>query len=419
MITLPAIGVSLLTLASPVAASSYDHLKPSLFTIEVHSSQAAKSELGSGYLVAADGLVATNYHVVGSYINEPDRYSIRVRNGEVERPAQLVAFDLVNDLALLKVSGLAGRPLVLAERLPPTGAPIVAFGNPEALGLSLVHGVFNGFPEHGIVDRMLLSMPINSGMSGGPILDTSGRVVGTNVSTYVGSDSLSFGVPVAKLKTLLACAPVDLTKPALLDETRRQLEAFERVGVARLRDGFDRARSRPEITIGEARVRRFPALFQCWDNSRVDKKDGLTRSWLSCHLDFAPRIEGLGPVGSVQIILEHVRSAGRSYGFHAGLTQAAVAWNKVGAVPPGDDERFPPQCVAGRFAASQSVWKANTCATSYVKYPGLVDYELIALSASETHSAVLVVVRMAGFQREGFETVIRNVFDGIAPVVAR
>ncbi len=162
--------------------TSYERFKPSVFTIEVHSgNEGAKSTVGSGYLVSRDGLVATNYHVVGSYIDEPDRYSIRAISGTTTLPASLVAFDLVNDLAILKVPATKAPPLVLADAPPPLGSAIVSFGNPEDLGLSLINGVFNGSAAKGVVDRMLISMPLNSGMSGGPILDGRGQVVGTNV----------------------------------------------------------------------------------------------------------------------------------------------------------------------------------------------------------------------------------------------
>jgi serine protease Do len=398
----------------------YDRLKPSLFTIEVHSgNREAKSVLGSGYLVSADGHVVTNYHVVGSYIDEPDRFSIRVRNGAGEHPARLLGFDLVNDLALLEVSGLAGRPLVLADGPPPPGTPIVAFGNPEGLGLSLIEGVFNGFAEKGVVDRMLLSMPLNSGMSGGPILNEASQVIGTNVSIMRESNSLSFGVPVTRLRDLLARPPLATTKQALLEETRRQLRDLEKATAARLSDGFGRSLDKTEVAIGGARSRRPPALFECWDGSKVNAKEGITDSWLRCNLQFTPNVEGLGEVASMQLILQHRLSEKSAYGFYAALEQQATGWSRASSVSPGDDVRTPPQCVAGRFTVSGSVWKANTCVTGYVKHAGFADYELIAVSVSEPRSAVLVYLQMGGFRQESFEALARKVLEGIQPVVGR
>jgi hypothetical protein len=394
----------------------YAQVEPSLVTVEVHSgNQGAKSSLGSGYFVSA-GHVVTNYHVVGSYIEAPGRYSIRVRNAGGAHPARLLCFDLVNDLALIEVSKLHGPPLALGE-LPPLGAPIVAFGNPEGLGLSLVNGVFNGLAEKGVVDRMLLSMPLNAGMSGGPILDRNGRVAGTNVSIMRGSDSLSFGVPVAKVRALLARRPVELTEAALRRETGRQLDELEKETTARLLAAFAKSADDPKVVVGGARSHRPPDLFQCWDGSQVHANEGVTDTWHNCNLQFTPAIEDLGAVGWMQIWLQHSVSKHSSYGFYGMLEGRARGWGKVEAVSATDEIRTSPRCVAGRVRASGSVWKASTCVTGYAKHPGFADYELTAVALSEARESVAVQVQMSGFRQGSFEALVRTVLDGIQPVV--
>jgi hypothetical protein len=392
----------------------YGRLEPSVFTIEVHSgNDAAKSTVGSGYAVSRDGLVATNYHVVGDYIDEPERHSIRAIGASGPQPARLVAFDLVNDLALLRVEGPGAKPLPLADGPPRPGAPVVAFGNPEGLGLSLVNGVFNGLAAKGVVDRMLLSMPLNSGMSGGPILDRSGRVVGTNVSTMRGADSLSFGVPVAKLHALLGRPQVLLTKAALLAETSRQLRAFEAATSARLLGAFDAQRKAPPVAIGRARSRRPPEIMECWDGSREYASEGVTDSWYRCDLQFTPKVEGLGPVGSLQVALHHRRAAWSSYGFYGTVRRLAASWTRVPAVAQTDDVRRPPSCVSSRFALAGTVWKANTCVVGYAKHEGLADYELIAVSVSQARESVVLYLQASGLREESFESIARRVLEGV------
>jgi hypothetical protein len=400
----------------PAGERTYDRLKPSLFTIEVHSgNQGAKSSLGSGYLVSDGGHVVTNYHVVGSYIEEPDRYSIRVRNAAGELPARLLRFDLVNDLALLEVDGVEAPPLPLAETLPPPGAAIVAFGNPQGLGLSLIEGIFNGFAEKGLVDRMLLSMPLNSGMSGGPILNESGEVIGTNVSIMWLSNSLSFGVPVTKVRPLLNAAPLEATKPALLEETRRQLRELETDTVARLEAGFDGDEEQPQVAIGGARSRRPPDVFECWDDSDVHEKEGITRSWHQCNLQFTPTIEGVGPVASVELFVQHTQSQRSAYGFYGTLGHQAAGRSGVMPVAPDDEVRSSPHCVAGRVSFTSSVWKINTCVHAYVEHPGFSDLELLAVSVSKPREAVLVSLKMQGFRLESFEALTRRFLEGVQP----
>ncbi len=413
-----AILSTILALQGAPGESRYGQVEPSLVTVEVHSGNpGAKSTLGSGYLVSTSGHVVTNYHVVGSYIEAPDRYSIRVRKGSGARPARLRCFDLVNDLALLEVPGIEGQPLVLAAALPPLGAPIVAFGNPQGLGLSLVNGVFNGLAEKGFIDRMLLSMPLNSGMSGGPIVDEDGSVVGTNVSTMRGSDSLSFGVPVSKLRDLLAQQPVELTEKALAGETGRQLRELEEATAAKLLDAFERSKDEAKIVIGGARSRRPPDLYQCWDGSQVHSKEGITDSWYTCNLQFTPAIEDLGLVGWMQVSVQHSVSKESSFGFYDAIGRRAQGRSTVAAVSATDELRTSPRCVAARFRASGSVWKANTCVTGYAKHPGFADYELIAVSLSEARSAVVVQLQMSGFRQASFEALARTVLEGIQPAV--
>jgi hypothetical protein len=418
------IAFLLLLLAPPLpearGESRYERFKPSVFTIEVHSgNQGAKSAAGSGYVVARDGLVATNYHVVGSYVDEPDRYSIRAVDGTATLPASLVSFDLVNDLAILRVAGTSAPPLALADSLPPPGAAIVAFGNPQGLGLSLINGVFNGLAARGVVDRMLVSMPLNPGMSGGPILDRRGRVVGTNVSVMREANSLSFGVPVAKLHALLRQPQVALTRAGLLEETRRQLRELEAATSARLLEALDRAGDAPAVLIGRARSRRLPELFECWDGSQEHAGEAVTDSWHHCDLQFSPTVERLGTVGAVQVILQQRRSERSSFGFYGAVQQQAASWASVSAVSPTDEVRRTPRCVASRFALAGTVWKANTCVTGYAKHPGLADYELVAASVSDARDAFLVYLEASGFRGESFEAVTRRVLEGITPVVRR
>src|SRR5262245_25639537 len=115
--------------------AAFQRFKESVFTVEVVPlAGETKSVLGSGWAVAA-GRIVTNYHVVGSYVRHPDRYGVRVNNGRQTFAAKLVAFDLVNDLALLEAP-VPAVPLRLAPDCGQPGAPLIAFGNPEGLGLS-------------------------------------------------------------------------------------------------------------------------------------------------------------------------------------------------------------------------------------------------------------------------------------------
>ncbi|HEU0105722.1 MAG TPA: serine protease [Vicinamibacteria bacterium] len=388
---------------SPASARIYERVKASVVTVEVHSgNREAKSALGSGYVVSAEGTVVTNYHVVESLLAEPERYELRVRTGAESLPATVRAFDLENDLAVLSVPSLRAAPLSMAPALPAPGSPIVALGNPHGLGLSLIEGIFNGLAAKGAVDRMLLSMPLNSGMSGGPILDAQGRIIGTNVSVLYLSNSLSFGVPAAKIPALLTAPPVVLERAALRKEVTRQLDALEASMVRRAvapytAPGEDTAR------VGGAETRRPPEVFECWDDIQVQEQQGMTKARFGCDLQFTPSIEDVGPVGMISLLVEHFRfTGGGRYGFYAHLEQHAPAHLEVQAQDPEGGTLSAPECVSDRVAAGAHVWKTSACVSALVEHPGFFNYDLVATTVTHPTVAAFVAVHMKGVRPASF-----------------
>jgi hypothetical protein len=190
-------------------------------------------------------------------------------------------------------------------------------------------------------------------MSGGPILDTQGRIIGTNVSVLYLSNSLSFGVPVAKVQPLLAAPPVALDRAALRKDVTRQLAALEESMVRRavapyVAPGEDTAR------VGGAETRRPPDVFECWDDIQVHEQQGMTKSRFGCDLQFTPSIEDLGPVGMISLLVEHFRFTGGRYGFYAHLASHAPAHLEVQAQDPEEGTLSAPECVSDRVAAGRA-----------------------------------------------------------------
>jgi serine protease Do len=402
----PLLGlVPLLALAAPAPAGGareavFERFKPSILTIEVHPLQGqARSVLGSGYVVGPGARIVTNYHVVASYIQHPGRYRLQVKSGSVATPATLLAFDLINDLALLEAP-VKAPPLKLAAATGSPGAPIIAFGNPEGLGLSLIEGVFNGFAEKGFVDRMLLSMPLNSGMSGGPILSASHEVVGTNVSVFWRSNSLSFGVPVAAVHALLKAPAVATTEEALRVEAGRQLAALEQRAVARAIKPFLEAVER--VPVGAAAMPRPPEAFECWNHTREEELEGISKTSYQCNLQFTPSLEDLGEVASIEVLVEHFVSRRSRYGFYGGLSSHAADHHGVEARAPGNGTMSPPRCRSDRVRSEHLVWKTTTCSYAYVRHPEMGYFAMAATSVSRPQEAVYLAVHGRGIGVDSF-----------------
>jgi len=140
-------------------------------------------QAGTGFAVSADGHLVTNRHVV-----ERCR-SIIVRDQGIERSANLVVEDPANDLAVLRVAGLASHAFASfsGRRRVEAGETAIAIGFPLsgilALEASVTVGNVSALAGIGNDARFLqITTPVQPGNSGGPVIDAKGQVVGMVVS---------------------------------------------------------------------------------------------------------------------------------------------------------------------------------------------------------------------------------------------
>ena len=153
---------------------------------------------GTGVVIAGDGYVLTNSHVV-----QGDRRAtlVRLQSGD-ELAAELVGDDPESDLAVLRVAGQKLTPLALHEsRRLRVGQLVVAIGNPLRFEGSVTLGVVSALERalpgpHGRLFEGLVQTDaaINPGNSGGPLLDASGAVVGINTAVIPHARGLGFAI---------------------------------------------------------------------------------------------------------------------------------------------------------------------------------------------------------------------------------
>jgi hypothetical protein len=240
-------------------------------------------------------------------------------------------------------------------------------------------------------------------MSGGPILDAQGRVIGTNVSVMYLSNSLSFGVPSSKAAPLIAAPPVALDRESLLREVTRQLAALESTMAHRAVETYVEPGG-DTVRVGGSTTRRPPGVFECWDDTEEHEKQGLTKSRLGCDLQFTPSIEEVGPVGTIGLLVEHFRSTRGRYGFYDHLQDHGAAHLEVQAQDPEGGVLTAPECVSDRVAAGAHVWKTNTCVSALVDHPGFFNYDLAATTVTHPHEAAYVAVHMKGVRPGSFRS---------------
>ncbi len=171
--------------------------------------------LGSGFLISSDGYVLTNDHVAGN----AKEITVTLTNGQ-QHKATLVGTDLISDIALLKidVKNLPAMKLGNSDDVI-VGEWVIAMGNPFGLfdindKPTVTVGVVSNTgvklqAEEGRVYRGMIQTDaaINSGNSGGPLLNALGEVIGVNAVIYTpnqGSIGLGFAIPINRVKSIVA-----------------------------------------------------------------------------------------------------------------------------------------------------------------------------------------------------------------------
>ncbi|MBV1931636.1 MAG: serine protease, partial [Porticoccaceae bacterium] len=190
--------------ANDTAKRLFDESAPMVFQVKViDKGSGNKSTIGSGFQIAPSGVIATNYHVVSKYVLDKEQHSIEVLDhNDMPVAASLINFDVVHDLALLQLKQAQEPSFTLSLEPLLQGTRIYSMGNPHDLGMTIIEGNYNGLVEGSRYQKYLFSGSLNGGMSGGPVLDSDGEIIGVNVSK--GGEQLSFLVPVTHLNNLMA-----------------------------------------------------------------------------------------------------------------------------------------------------------------------------------------------------------------------
>ncbi|HEX2293330.1 MAG TPA: trypsin-like peptidase domain-containing protein [Gaiellaceae bacterium] len=201
-------------------ATLYERVKDSV--VEIHARGGGSSPFespdspseatGSGFVIDEEGHIVTNQHVVG----ESDSVSVEFSDGS-EVDAEVVGTDPSTDIAVLDVDRASSQlePLQFAPAGSlAVGNAVVAIGSPFGLEGTLTTGVIsavgreiespNGFR---IENAVQTDAALNQGNSGGPVLDTQGRVVGVAAqirSNSGGSDGIGYAVPADTAKRIAA-----------------------------------------------------------------------------------------------------------------------------------------------------------------------------------------------------------------------
>ena len=190
------------------AQEIYQRVNPSVVTVMVQLDDSVS--VGTGVIFRADGYILTNYHVLAGGRD----CTVAMDTGRTYE-ARYVAGDERNDLAVLKVelTGLPAATFGDSDQLV-VGDKVYAIGNPLGVELrgTLTDGIVSAINRDVQVDGRTMTLvqtnaALNSGNSGGPLINACGQVVGINTikmsSDYSNVEGLGFAIPSASIRRLV------------------------------------------------------------------------------------------------------------------------------------------------------------------------------------------------------------------------
>src|SRR5271165_1695121 len=158
---------------------------------------------GSGFIVGKDRIV-TNYHVIAGL----SAALVLFADGHTEPVTGVVAANADQDAAILNVRTGTRPPLPLGDELNlHEGDAVLAIGAPQGLELSLTNGIISAFRNSEKKFLIQNTAPIAPGSSGGPLLDSRGRVFGLTTSLLADTPGVYFSIGIGAVKKLLKAAP--------------------------------------------------------------------------------------------------------------------------------------------------------------------------------------------------------------------
>jgi hypothetical protein len=183
------------------AGTIYKRSLPSVVKIEAYNDKNQPEWTGSGFVVASDGKLLTNFHV----IRNSKKATVRLGNGDAYDDVQVIDVDKRRDIALLKIKAIDLAPLTLGSSGGvQVGDAVYSLGNPLGLANTLSNGIVSAIRPMDGYRLLQITAPISGGSSGGPLFDSHGAVIGITVATLEGGQNLNFAVPIDYAKGILA-----------------------------------------------------------------------------------------------------------------------------------------------------------------------------------------------------------------------
>jgi S1-C subfamily serine protease len=378
--------------------------------------QDSQASVGSGSLVGPGGLILTNYHVVSQVALEPQRYRLNYQMADGERGAlSLIAFDVVHDLALVRMTqpsaNVAARGTFTfrpADSALAQGERIYSLGNPLDVGFAVVEGTYNGLVERSFLPQILFSGALNPGMSGGPVLDDKGRVVGVNVATRRDGQNVSFLVPAQFAQALIARGASAKPITGNVDaELARQLLEHQKVLTARFM----------ALPWRESRHSHYGVpvpqeeFMRCWGTTTRAEEKGLEFERSDCQMDTEIFINESLRTGDLSV--RHEVYDGRKLGALRFAQEYSLSFQNE-SMGRRTRDMTAPKCREDFVESGGLPMRTVMCMRAYRRLPGLYDVAVLTTSVDAQTAGVQGRFDAHGVSFENALLLARHYLEGFA-----
>jgi len=389
----------------------FDNAKDKVLKIRVVlNATQSQASVGSGFLVSADGLVVTNFHVVSGYLQRPADYTVEfTRHDGTRGPLKLINVDVVHDLALLRMPGERSRHFRMASRAMAKGERGFSIGNPHDLGLTIVEGTYNGLVLESLYEHIHFTGAINPGMSGGPAITREGLVFGVNVARLINAELVSFLVPVKYVHRLLGAARDESATPqALLLRVRDQLVATQEDYLSRLL-----ASELPQIAIGPYRApARLGEFMRCWGRAEDEMNQQYRASVQSCSSEESIFVFENVRTGAIDF--EHVLLESRGLGWMRFYKLFEARFGSGTGGVPGLEEDFTEFRCRTEFSGERQLpLRAALCIRAYKRLPGLYDFWLRAATVDRYDKGLLTTFSLSGVSYDNGSRFVQRYLESV------
>jgi len=412
LIVLLLLSLTAMSVSANQAEDLFQRFQTSLYQIRlIEIASGNKSSIGSGFQISEDGLIATNYHVVSDFVLNPAKFRIEYVDHQGKTGAlKALNIDVINDLAIVHGSDLHQNFIEIASDAPKKGETIFSLGNPRDLGMVVVPGTYNGLKEKSFFERIHFTGSVNPGMSGGPVLNEEGQVVGINVATA--GNQIGFLVPFSKLVPLVEGVEQAQQQPLkalmhqqLADNQEKMMEEIL-------------AHDWPRNQLGNADIpSEFADFLPCWGGSNMnDDKTRYNTARSDCRVNEDIYISRNFQTGIVEMQFQWMQSSSmlshqfyRLYQMNFGNAGPGNIMMKKNAT----DFRCQNDVVA-LPTETQTTLKAVFCARSYKDFPDLYDVFYISANLDKKDQGLVSHFTLAGVKKNQAMRFLKRFMEAIS-----